>query len=419
MLGREHARNKRIACLMITIIAVVAAFAIGFALRSNITLMNDLGIPVATKESVGRINQTSKLKTTYESLSERISEVEDILSEYSLDEVDLGDATSSMLTQLFDATNDPYAAYYTEQRYADYLLESAERGYGGIGVLFGDYNGRAYAIDVLEGSPAQAEGVSKGDFVRAIDGDSSSTWSSSEVIGALSREEGEDVVITWMRPISFDATTGEEFTTTLKCNPYTAENVTTYLREEVGYIQLKQFTANAATLVAEAIESLTLQGARAFVLDVRDNPGGYLTQSIDAASLFIPSGVIVGIETNAGVSTRTANGSASLPISTPMVVLANSYTSGVAEVLVAALKDNQRATVVGQRTMGKGSVQVTRELSFGGAIRYTAAYYLTPNGREIKDNGVSPDIEVSNNNGDEGDVQLQVAIVTARSMISR
>lgn len=417
MLWREHARNWRIARWMITLIIIVAAFVVGFNLRSNVVLMTELGIPIIADDDPAGAGQQSKLKTSYESLSDRISEVEDLLSEYSLDEVDLGEATSSMLSDLIASANDPYAAYYDEQRYADYLLESTEHGYGGIGVLFGDYNGRAYAIDVLDGSPAQAEGVNVGDFVRAIDGDYTSTWSASEVIGALSKHIGEDVVVTWMRPISLDATTGEEFTTTLACNPYSEANVTYELREEVGYIRLKQVTSNTSTLVSEAISLLASQGARAFVLDVRNNPGGYLTQSIDTASLFVPSGVLVGIQTNAGLTTRTATGV--VATSAPMVVIANSYTSGVAEVLVAALKDNQRATVVGQKTMGKGSVQVTRELSFGGAIRYTAAYYLTPNGREIKDNGVAPDIEVANSDGDQDDMQLQVAIVTARSMISQ
>lgn len=413
--GREYARNKRIAFWMLVFLVVVAAFAGGFLLRSNIPLMVSLGVPVDESVEAPASNATAKPKTVYDALSARISEVEDMLTAYSFDEIHLEEATAGTLTDLMASTQDPYAAYLSQERYEAYMKETSERGQSGIGVLFGDYDGRAYVIDVLEGSQAQAEGVRQGDFVHAVDGDASHTWSTSELVGALARQDGENVVITWVRPISLDATTGEEFTTTLACRTYDVVNVTYELREQVGYIKLHQITGNCSALVQDAVEQLAAQGAQAYVLDVTDNPGGYLTQALDVASLFIPSGVLVGIETPEGTSTRTATG-ATITMA-PMVVMANEFTSGVTEVLVAALKDNQRATVVGQTTIGKGSVQVTRELSFGGAIRYTAAYYLTPSGREISGNGVAPDIEVANPQDDTDDRQLLVAVETARSMI--
>lgn len=416
MRGREHIRNRRVAFWMVVFLAVVAAFVAGFLVRSNLPLMAQLGIVAEEAPASGSASPNSaKLKTTYDSLSMRISEVEDMLATYSFDDVHLDDATKSMLADLMASTEDPYAAYYDQQRYEEHMLENADKSFSGVGVLFGDYNGRAYAIDVLEGSEAQAEGVQQGDFVVAIDGDSSHTWSATEVIGALSREDGESVVITWMHPISLDAMTGEDFITTLVCRSYDVQNVTYELVDGVGYIKLRQVTGNASELVKAAVESLAAQGALAFVLDITDNPGGYLTQSLDTASLFVQSGVLVGIETLDGTSTRAATGAT---ITTaPLVVMVNGYTSGVAEVLAAALQDNNRATTVGQTTTGKGSVQVIRELSFGGAVRYTAAYYLTPLGHGINGVGVVPDIEVANPEGAEENFQLQVALDTARSLI--
>lgn len=413
---REHAKSKRLAGLFFIFLLIICAFIAGFMLRSNVSFSELLGFDVGS-ETVSANSKASKpSKTTYDALSARVDEVEDILSTYSMDEIHLAEATDTMLADMLKSTDDPYAEYYDQTRYEEYVKDTVTKGYKGIGVLFGDYHGRAYAIDVLEGSEAQAKGVTKGDFVQAVNGESNHTWSASEVIGALGRMEGENVVITWMRPLSMDAETGTEFTTTLECREYDAENVSTELVDEViGYIKLRQMTSNASELVKRAVMDLSAQGAQAFVLDIRDNPGGYLTQSLDIASLFVTSGTLVGIETLDGVNTRSASGAT--VTTAPLVVVVNGYTSAAAEVLAAALQDNQRATTVGQTTMGKGSVQVVRELTFGGALRYTAAYYLTPSGRGINGTGVTPELIVGTT--EDGDTQLLVAIDSARSLIGQ
>lgn len=283
-------------------------------------------------------------------------------------------------------------------------------------MLFSEYNGQAYVVDVFEGSPAQLEGVQEGDFVVSINGDNSQTWSRSEVAAVLSQLQGSSVVITWRRPGSLDSSGGTEFTTTLECEEFEEVNVTSEYNEErsVGYIKLKQFTQNAGQLVQAAISDLQGQGAQAFVLDLRDNPGGYLSQAVALASLFISSGTVVEIQTVDGISAKTASGQ---PVTNaPLVVITNKNTSAAAEVVAAALKESQRATLVGTNTMGKGSVQVLHELSYGGAIRYTAAYYLTPEGHAIDKVGVTPEVilDVS----DEGDAQKDYAIEVAGSRVT-
>lgn len=415
IVAREHAKNKRLARVLIAFIAIAIAFCLGFAMSSNPAVTAALGIGASNTKNVASNTTT---KSVYNDLSTRIDEVENILSTYSMDSIDLQNATAKMLGELVKTIDDPYAEYFNSERYETYIKETADKNYSGIGVLFGDYNGRAYAIDVLDGSEAQAKGVTQGDFVEAIDGDASHKWGILDVIGSLARDDGESVIITWMRPISLDADKGSEFTTTLECKDYVAQNVSTAMYEQVGYIRIAQFTDNCASLVESAVGDLAGQGATSFVIDVRDNPGGYLTQSLDCASLFIQSGVLVGIETNEGVNTRTASGNT---ISTsPIVVLMNQYTCAAGEVFAAAMKDNQRATAIGQTTMGKGSVQVIRELTFGGAIRYTAAYYLTPAGQAINGVGIVPDIAVAADAADpENDNQLVVAIDAARSLVQQ
>ena len=167
-------------------------------------------------------------------------------------------------------------------------------------------------------------------------------------------------------------------------------------------MKVRQLTQTSADLVKQALADLGSQGALSFVLDIRDNPGGYLTQAVDMASLFVKSGSIVQIETKDGKSVKSATGN--VATDKPLVVL------------VAALQENQRATLVGASTLGKGSVQVVRDLSFGGALRYTAAYYLTPQGRTINDVGVTPDVSVGLGGEAGSDNQRSLALETAQSL---
>lgn len=408
---REREHNRRLARILTVFVAIVLAFAAGFLVRSQTTFVSSLGFPVSAEE--GGATQANATKTAYDSVSARISEVEDLLEKNSLRSFDVGSATSGVIDALMKSTDDPYAAYYDPDRYAKYLQDTANRSYAGIGVLFADYDGRAYAVDVFEGSEAEAQGVQQGDFVKAIDGDSSHEWTMTEVVNALSREDGQAVTITWMRPVSIDAETGEEFTCALTCRTYEEPNVSVALVNDVGVITLRQITQNATDLVKNAVTELAAQGATSYVLDLRDNPGGYLTQAVDIASLFVKSGVLVQIETVDGTTTKTASGVTLTEA--PIVVLVNGYTSAAAEVLAAALQDNQRAVVVGETTMGKGTVQVVRELSFGGAVRYTAAYYLSPLGHELNETGVVPDVTVSASGEGDSDTQRLVAIESAAS----
>ena len=239
----------------------------------------------------------------------------------------------------------------------------------------------------------------------------------TEVVNALARDEGDSVIVTWRRPASMDAEGGEEFSTTLTTGIYKEQNLITEIHDQVGYISLKQFTQESTGLVEQAVSDLEEGGALSFVLDLRGNPGGYLTQAVEIASLFMKSGVVVEIETvRDGTSTKSVTSSVTAT-DKPLVVLVDGNTSAAAEVLAAALQDSQRATVVGTNTMGKGSVQRVQKLSFGGALRYTAAYYRTPQGHDINNVGIAPDITV-NDDGEEGaDSQKDFAIETAQSLV--
>lgn len=407
--ARERKHNKRILKLLCLVVAVAVAFVAGFVVRSQEQFLATLGFNIPGVQKAGTQAADAK-KTPYDSISARLSEVEDVLAKSDLNGYDLDEATAEVLKAFSGASDDKYLEYLDPARYSSYVKDSSNGSYTGIGVLFSDYNGRAVVADVFSGSAAEAAGVQQGDVVVGIDGDTSHDWAVTETLSAVSRENGETVVITWMRPSSVDANKGEQFTTALTCSSYNEQNVTSSLDGTVGYIKVRQLTQSTADLVSAAVGDLASQGATSYVLDLRDNPGGYLTQAVDVANLFVKTGVIVEVQTASGTSTKSASGKTATEA--PVVVLVNGYTSGASEVLAAALQDNQRATIVGETTMGKGSVQVVHELSFGGAIRYTAGYYKSPLGHDIDGVGVIPDVSISASEGGT-DPQLVLAVETA------
>ena len=402
-------KRRKLIYAMIGVLVAAAAFFGGFLVRGDANLMEKLGISTGIIDVDVNPGMTVQ-GSTYTSISARMAEIEGILSLYSLDSYDLDELTAALTKSFVDTTADPYLRYFSQDRYESYVRESATGAYAGIGVLFGEYAGQAYVVDVFEGGVAQASGVETGDFVVAVNGDSSQDWTSTEVQNAIGKADGGSIVITWRRPAALSTSGGEEFTTTLACTSTTAPNVWLELTGDVGYITVTQLTSNVAALVRQGILDLEAEGAEAFVLDLRDCSGGYLTQAVELADLFVKSGIIVQIETKEAVSTKNATGSQLTD--KPLIVLVNGNTSAAAEVVAAALHDTKRATIVGSRTMGKGSVQVIRELSFGGALRYTAAYYKSPLGLSIEGAGITPDITVTDSRQ-----QKTVAVETAQGMV--
>ena len=409
-------RNSRAVRVMGSFVFICLIFAAGFVLRGNDVLLERLGMDSLSIEVEQNPGATVS-GDTFDSISARVAEVQGIIEQNSLNGYGLDEATRTLIEDLLKETGDPYVRYYDPQSYAAYAAKEADAVYG-VGILFGDYQNQAYALDVIPGSSAQAADVREGDFVVSIDGERKNDgWPLPDAIKAIDREDGSSVVVTWRRPENVKSPGGEEFTTTLVCAEAQHKNVTSRMRgTDVGYIRVRQLNRDSASLVSSAISKLTGKGAKAFVLDLRDCPGGYLTQAVELVSLFQGSGVVVQIQTKDNVTTRSATGS---PLTTaPLAVLVNGNTAAAAEVVAASLQDNDRAVVVGQQTMGKGTVQMMRELSFGGAISYTAAEYLSPQGRNLDKAGVSPNVVAASGGSDAtADIQLELAVeaVTART----
>lgn len=402
-------RESRAVRAMGAFVILCLVFGAGFLLRGNDSFLEHMGLgayAVDVEQNPGMTIAGS----TYESIAARVAEVQGLLEQNSLDAYDLDAVTRAVVADLLKQTGDPYARYYDEQSYLSYR-ENEQAGGFGVGVLFGDYQNQSYAVDLISGSSAQAAGVQVGDFVVAIDGERRDEgWPTADAVAAIEREEDATVVVTWRRPESLESTGGDEFTTTLRCSNVTQQNVTSeMLSNNVGYIRIRQLGRTTASAVSDAIKELEGQDAEAFVLDLRNCPGGYLSQAVEVASLFQDGGNVVQIHTNADVPTTKKTTSSPIT-NAPLAVIVNGNTAAAAEVLAASLQESNRATIVGKTTMGKGTVQMLQELSFGGAISYTVAEYRTPGGRTIDGVGVTPTIVADAETVEDGqDLQLRLA----------
>lgn len=349
-------------------------------------------------------------------VSDHVDEVLRILKRDALNPPSDTSATAGAVQGLIEV-GDAYGTYF-DPRHFEYFNEEMSGEFGGIGVSLGEKDGRAYVIDVFDDTPAARAGLKPNDRFLAIDGERRDKWISDDVVKRVRGKEGTKVELTMIRP-GKKGVPGKEFTVTLTREMITFPNVISEMKQGVGYIRLGQFNDNATKEIAEAVRSLEKKGARSLVLDLRDNPGGGLQQAVTVASLFIDKGVVVRVEER-GKDEEQHSVQGGKITDAPLVVLINGNSASASEIVAGALQDYDRAVLVGEKSFGKGSVQTIEELSFGGAIKFTTAHYLTPKRRVINGKGLTPDIEVTmdleKQADDKTDIQLKRAIAEAKRM---
>ncbi|MBS6943727.1 MAG: S41 family peptidase [Clostridiales bacterium] len=312
------------------------------------------------------------------------------------------------------ALGDPYSAYMNVEEKQSYN-ESLEGAYVGIGVLT-TFNSdwQAVIAQVYNNSPAQKAGLQKGDIFVAVDGQKINTMSSkdlSEVTGKIRGEAGTSVEITIER-------NGQEMSFTVQREEVHITYVTSrMLANNIGYIKIDEFSGSALEEYQQAVAQLQEQGMQAMILDLRDNPGGFVDYAVEIADELLPKATIISVRDKNGNEKQYTSDSKSMDF--PMAVLVNQNSASASEILTVALKENQRAAIIGEKTYGKGIIQSHFNLSWGGYLKLTTASYYSPNGNAIHEVGVMPDIEVflpqeiQNDPSlltDETDTQLQKAI---------
>jgi carboxyl-terminal processing protease len=299
------------------------------------------------------------------------------------------DALKGMLTRL-----DPHSDYMDQEQYQQ--MSAVTRGqFGGIGVELTLEGKVPEVISPIDGTPAAEAGIEPGDRIVKIDAQPTTGMDVEEIVKRLRGVPGSRVALTITR------NDRSPFDVTLTRNVIRVVSVKSDLKSgNIGYTRVSTFTENTASELAGSIARLKAQAngrLNGFVLDLRNDPGGLLDAAIDVSGVFLDGGVVVTTRGRSTTDDRVyrAPATGDLLRGTPIVVLINSASASAAEIVAGALQDHRRATVMGTRSFGKGSVQTIIPLEGRGALRLTTALYYTPSGRSIQGQGISPDIVVS------------------------
>lgn len=290
------------------------------------------------------------------------------------------------------ALTDPYTEYYPEEEMSS-VKELTTGKYGGIGAAIRYYEAkdRIAVIEPTEGMPAAEAGVKAGDIILAVGGkemvrgDMKPQDFSEKVSQALRGEPGTSFILKVMRPLKNDSTILEFKITrkSIRTNPVPYYGM---VRDSIGYLALSSFTENCSKDFKKAFIELKQKGAKALILDLRDNGGGSLSEAIDIVNFFVPKGqeivVTKGKLKQAQGSYKTENE----PIDTkiPLAVLVNGGSASASEIVSGSLQDLDRAVIIGTRTYGKGLVQTIRPLPYNGTLKVTTSKYYIPSGRCIQ-----------------------------------
>jgi carboxyl-terminal processing protease len=335
-------------------------------------------------------------------------EAYDRLQAEFVDELDSAKLAEGAIRGMFQyGVEDPYSGYMPPEQY-EQALGDLSGSFSGIGAEMGvrntedpadfasctEFNAtcRLVVVAPLADSPAEAAGLQAGDLVAAIDGESVDGFTMNDMITRIRGESGTDVTLTIERESE------APFDLTITRAEITLQEVETRMIDgHVGYIALNGFSAPAADQFAVGLQELLDDGADQIVFDLRDNPGGYIDAAQKIASQFIGDGIIFTQE-SAGNEVKeypsTGEGIATDP-DFPVVVLVNGGSASASEIVAAALQETGRATVVGEPTFGKNTVQVWGRLGNGGGVRITISRWFTPEHNSVAPDGIQPDIDAA------------------------
>ncbi len=285
--------------------------------------------------------------------------------------------------------DDPYTSFI-EPEIAAILNEDTSGEFEGIGATVRmREDGYLEVVRPLPGHPAEAAGILAGDLILTVDDQSIIGMGLYEALSLIRGPENSQVVLEIARP-------GEEdtFTVTVTRARIAVPIVESrMLDEDIAYIRLTEFDSNATSAVKEALETLLDDNPKGLIFDLRDNPGGLLTQSIQVADLFLDEGIVAIERDSSGNEQEFGSYDGDLGEDIPMVVLINGGSASASEIVAGALQDRGRAPLIGETTLGKGSVQLPHNLSDGSQLRVTIARWFTPNDTSIHENGLAPDVE--------------------------
>ena len=353
--------------------------------------------------SIGMYNYFVRLSDDTETIAKKLEIVKNELEKYYIGDMDTESMTETAIKGYVAGLKDDYSEYLTKEEYEE-LLISITGDYVGIGIYMSkDVEGNIIVVSPIVGSPAEEAGLQAGDIITAINGESCSEMDLDTASSKIKGQEGTTVELEILRENEKLNKTVERRTVEIQ------DSRSEILEGNIGYIQLTTFDEGCADNVEQYLLDFQNQGINSVIIDLRDNTGGVVTEAIDFAELFVKRGDIIMRSYNKADNVTLTKSNNTKPVDMEIVILVNEYSASATEIVTAALKDNEVATIVGTTTYGKGVMQEVMPL-FDGALKVTIEEFKTPNGNEINNIGIMPDELVEDNIETEEDEQLQRAI---------
>ncbi|HWQ77669.1 MAG TPA: S41 family peptidase, partial [Anaerovoracaceae bacterium] len=351
----------------------------------------------------GAVVYAASSDTDLDQQLENLKEYIEYIQKNYKDDVTYEQLVDGAFAGVVDSLGDPYSVYYGSSLEGENFIESVTGEFSGVGLSLEDYNGQCRVVAPIPNTPADKSGIKSGDIVKKIDGIDITKKTLDEAVSMMRGEEGTKVTL----QIDRDGKT-LSFTLTREKIKNVSVN-SRMLDDNIGYIQITSFDNDSHVEFRLAKVALVNKGAKALILDLRNNPGGLVNTALDIANQLMPEGPITHFEQKGKiVETYSADGNLELGI--PMVLLVNEGSASASEILAGALQDSKTATLVGTTTYGKGVAQQVSELTDGSSMKLSMYYFLTPNKKRIDHVGITPDYTVQNsNNADEKELAEKYA----------
>lgn len=371
-------------------LALLLAFALLFSLSGCSSLFRVLG--AANRRPAAIVDESGETVTIsveeYESLKrfEKLGYILDVVNENYYQDFDAEEVMTGAARGLLYGLADPYTYYYTPQEYADMWADD-EGNYAGVGIqiLTSAETLLCTVSRIFKNSPAQEAGIQKGDLLVQVEDLLVDAYSLQDAVDIMRGKPGE--------PVNMKVQRGDEILDFVVNRAEIKVNWVEYamLEDQVGYILLYEFAGDCRLGFAQALKELQEQGAKSLIVDLRDNGGGWVADAEAIADMFLDKGTLYYLQYRSGEKEyfSTKNGKTDIPL----VLLINEHSASSSEVLAGALKDYERATLVGTKSFGKGVVQyVVPAGDDGSGMQLTAAQYFTPKGNKVHEVGIEPDV---------------------------
>lgn len=330
-------------------------------------------------------------------------EIEKIINENYIGSVADDTLFNAAASAMVRSIDDKWSYYMSPEEYAAYKLTSSNE-YAGIGISVKQNDSGDFEIfSVDSGTPAEAAGLTAGQLIVSVDGQPVADMTLSEMQELIRSKLNKDF------PMVVSDKKGNEVSVTVACEIIYKDPVSSRMLDgNIGYIKIANFEAGSSEGTINAIERLVAEGATSFIFDVRNNPGGLLSELVSLLDYLLPDGdLFISVDKQGNETVKTSD---KICLSSKMAVLVNANTYSAAEFFAAALQEYDWATIVGENTTGKARSQITLELSNGGAVHISTHKYLTPDRVDLSEvGGIKPDIEAVNTNEDP-QIQLNAAI---------